>query len=183
MRWEQNSSKDKLRANDSAQRRFHANKLCQPALSDSFIPIFQSQVISQNFQTFLYHIFKVIRSIFHVVRLLYTSFSKSGYLPNLSDSICQLSELSKSHKIVKEIKQSSIERDATFGIKLFSSWDTVMARVKFLQHMSGSWSVLVGSTMGYCRCKGLKWCLLTSKQHRRKWKWLKISCLRYCFIW
>ena len=55
MRWEQNcypSSKDKLRANDSAQRRFHANKLCQPALSDSFIPIFQSQVISQNCQTF-----------------------------------------------------------------------------------------------------------------------------------
>ena len=24
-----------------------------------------------------------------------------------------------------------------------------MARVKFLQHMSGSWSVLVGSTMGF----------------------------------
>ena len=101
MRWEQNcypSSKDKLRANDSAQRRFHANKLCQPALSDSFIPIFQSQVISQNCQTFLYHIFKVRRSISYIVRLFYINFTKSGNLPNLSDSICQLLELSKSYK-------------------------------------------------------------------------------------
>ena len=36
---------------------------------------------------------------------------------------------------------------------------------------------------GICRCKGLKWYLLASKQHRRKWKWLNISCLLYCFIW
>ena len=29
-----------------------------------------------------------------------------------------------------------------------------MARVKFLQHMSGSWSVLVGSTMGFADEQG-----------------------------
>ena len=166
MRWEQNcypSSKDKLRANDSAQRRFHANKLCQPALSDSFIPIFQSQVISQNCQTF------------------YTECSRSED-QNCQTAFCQLLELSKSYKIGKKVKQSSMERKARCGSKLFSSWDTVMARVKFLQHMSGPWSVHVGSTMGFAvkRAQVIFDCL---KQHRRKWKWLKISWLLYCFNW
>ena len=157
MRWEQNcypSSKDKLRANDSAQRRFHANKLCQPALSDSFIPIFQSQVISQNCQTFYTECSRSEDQSLTIVRLLFTKFSKSTNLSKLPDSFCQLLELSKSYKIVKEVKQSSMERKARFGTNLFSSWDTVMARVKFLQHMSGSWSVLVGSTMGFADEQG-----------------------------